>query len=647
VVDERTDLGRGGNEDVITTDVRRREERITRIVNVDDQKNTHSGERPAGKLDRQRVIRQGSTILAGDFKAHSILWDPRWQVQRDAVFWVDVIDENGLEIGNDGEATHHWTREGHEGELVIDLTLANRLITKWSILADDNATGSDHEVIEWEVEVDRQEEAGHERVVGWNIAAMTEKDAKAAEKLWMELAKQRAHLDAECTADEVEQEAAWCQEAMGNVLDTTAKKIRICAKSTRWWNADIRERWKAVGREKRRRRNSQEAAKAKAELQKSIRQSKRKMWSEYLQNLRGAEVWRAVRYANPRAGMTMEALTDREGKEANTSQEKEEMLRRESFPPNDDDQYYELLPAGSPPTHITEQAVERALFTQLVKKAPGPDKLTFSAILLLWKWDKERMVRLTKAAIRTGRHPSVWKRASGVVIRKPGKDDYTQLKAYRSISLVSCMGKVVEKIVAELLSDEAERRGLLSDGQFGSRRGRSAIDAAAIMVDRAHAAWKGGHIAGVLLMDIKAAFPSVAKGRLVNLMKVRQMDGDLIRWTESFLSERTLEMIIEGNAMERHPVEAGVPQGSPVSPILFAIYTSGLIKWVEEYVSEAERLSFVDDLGWVATGSDVNHVVSILERCAARSIEWASRLGLQFDTAKTEAALFTRRRGHR
>jgi hypothetical protein len=70
-------------------------------------------------------------------------------VQRGVVFWEDVIDENGLEIGNDGEATHHWTREGHEGESVIDLTLANRPITKWSILADDHATGSDHEVIEW------------------------------------------------------------------------------------------------------------------------------------------------------------------------------------------------------------------------------------------------------------------------------------------------------------------------------------------------------------------------------------------------------------------------------------------------------------------------------------------------------------------
>ena len=125
------------------------------------------------------------------------------------------------------------------------------------------------------------------------------------------------------------------------------------------------------------------------------------------------------------------------------------------------------------------------------------------------------------------------------------------------------------------------------------------------------------------------------------------MDGDLVRWTESFLSERTVEMIIEGDAMERHPVEAGLPQGSPGSLILFAIYTSGLIKWVEEDVSEAQGLSFVDDLGWVATGNDVHHAFSILKRCAAKSNESAIRPRLQFDTAKTEAALFTRKRGHR
>jgi hypothetical protein len=130
-------------------------------------------------------------------------------------------------------------------------------------------------------------------------------------------------------------------------------------------------------------------------------------------------------------------------------------------------------------------------------------------------------------------------------------------------------------------------------------------------------------------------------------MNVREMDGHLVRRTERFLSERTVEMIIEGHAMDRHPVETGVPQGSPVSPILFVIYTSEQINWVEEYVSDAEELSFVEDLSCVATGSDVNHVVWIHERCAGKSIEWASRPGLQFDMAKTEVALVTRGWGHR
>lgn len=89
----------------------------------------------------------------------------------------------------------------------------------------------------------------------------------------------------------------------------------------RWLNAGIRERRKGVGREKRRRRKSEEATKAKADLQKLIGQNKRTMKSEYLQKLSGANVWRAARYANPRACMTVEALTVRGGKHGNTSLE--------------------------------------------------------------------------------------------------------------------------------------------------------------------------------------------------------------------------------------------------------------------------------------------------------------------------------------
>jgi len=72
VVDEWTDLRRGANDIVIGTEVTRRGEKITRIVNIYDQKDAWSGERPEQKLDWQSVIRQGGTVLVGDFNAHSI-----------------------------------------------------------------------------------------------------------------------------------------------------------------------------------------------------------------------------------------------------------------------------------------------------------------------------------------------------------------------------------------------------------------------------------------------------------------------------------------------------------------------------------------------------------------------------------------------
>ena len=88
MVDELTDLSRGAKDDGIATDVKRRGEKITRIFDIYDKKDTRSGERqrPVRKFYWQRVIWQGGTVLAGDFNAHSKQWDPRCQVQWDTTF---------------------------------------------------------------------------------------------------------------------------------------------------------------------------------------------------------------------------------------------------------------------------------------------------------------------------------------------------------------------------------------------------------------------------------------------------------------------------------------------------------------------------------------------------------------------------------
>ena len=82
-------------------------------------------------------------------------------------------------------------------------------------------------------------------------------------------------------------------------------------------------------------------------------------------------------------------------------------------------------------------------------------------------------------------------------------------------------------------------------------------------------------------------------------------------------------MMMEGNAMERHQMEAAVLLGSLVSRNLFAIYSVVLFKSVKGSFS-TDRQSLGDDLDWVATTSDVDQVVPILDSGAAKSIPWAS-----------------------
>jgi len=66
VVEEGSDTSSRANEDVIVTDVRRRGEYKTRIINIHDQMVMHSGERLTLELSRSRVSRHGGTVLGED-----------------------------------------------------------------------------------------------------------------------------------------------------------------------------------------------------------------------------------------------------------------------------------------------------------------------------------------------------------------------------------------------------------------------------------------------------------------------------------------------------------------------------------------------------------------------------------------------------
>jgi hypothetical protein len=125
VTDERRDLSRGTNNVVMVTDVKKTAEKMTRIINVYDQRDVQTGERRVKKINWHRAIRQeAGTIIAGNINAHSPRRVPRCRGQRNAKFWEEIIDVYGLEIGTGDWPTYDWARSGEEGELTIDLTFA-------------------------------------------------------------------------------------------------------------------------------------------------------------------------------------------------------------------------------------------------------------------------------------------------------------------------------------------------------------------------------------------------------------------------------------------------------------------------------------------------------------------------------------------
>ena len=182
-------------------------------------------------------------------------------------------------------------------------------------------------------------------------------------------------------------------------------------------------------------------------------------------------------------------------------------------------------------------------------------------------------------------------------IPKHGKKDYSIAKAYRTISLLNVFGKITEKVAAEALTDHLEHRGYLSDGQFGGRRKRAAIDAVARLIVTVEEAWRNNLVVGALFMDVKGAFPTTNVHVLAAKLRHYQVPENMVRWVQSFMGERKVWVEINGEAGEEINYTSGLPQGSPISPILFNVLMSDLEVWVlEDTKNGVTGLSFLDDV---------------------------------------------------
>ena len=229
--------------------------------------------------------------------------------------------------------------------------------------------------------------------------------------------------------------------------------------------------------------------------------------------------------------------------------------------------------------------------------APGPDGISYKTLKAANKTPLGRalMDQVTQQ-IAAGTVPREWQDSKVVFIPKPGKD-HTQLKAWRPITLINCIGKLGQKVVAE----ELRKANLLHRHQFSSVTGRSGIDAVFREVTRVQRCLSIKGSAGWGLWDVKGGFQNV---REQEVLKRIDKSGHCKRWkgwVKNFFREREFSIEWDGAIKGRGKTNVAVPQGSPLSPVIFLIFIAPILeemeaKLIAELQTKIEIPSYVDDI---------------------------------------------------
>ena len=155
---------------------------------------------------------------------------------------------------------------------------------------------------------------------------------------------------------------------------------------------------------------------------------------------------------------------------------------------------------------VTQEEVKRVLRETKKGKTPGPDALPIDFLNDCSKHLAPCPAHLFSACPTIGYHPKTFRQSRTVVLPKPDRESYQVAVALRPIALLSAMGKILEKIVAERLAIVAEEAGLLPDEHMSNRKHPSTELACYVLTDQVYAVWAEGAMASLLALDIRGAF---------------------------------------------------------------------------------------------------------------------------------------------
>ena len=382
---------------------------------------------------------------------------------------------------------------------------------------------------------------------------------------------------------------------------------------------------------------------------------KRTMTRQFREFVAGAcesidHMWKSTRWSRdpiPRTACLPALRKDDEV--VNEPAKKADLLIESFFPPPVTADVSDIETASYPEQlqigQITMEEILQAIKFAPPNKAPGTDGIPNKVLKIITRQILKVLYYIYNASMTIGYCPQHFKDSVTVALRKPGKGDYTTPKSYRPIALLNTVGKLLEFIIAKRISAVAEKLNLLPPTHMGGRKLRSSEHSIHYIIERVFHAWNQGDMASMLLLDVSGAYDKVSHQRLIHDLKRKGIDNDIINWIRSFLSSRTTTLRTEEYTSPKTPIATGIPQGSPLSPILFLFYNSEILEQCTNRTDiGAIATGFVDDIGLLAIGKTTRETSDKLAKAHEEvCIPWARKHGSEFSPAKYQLLHLTRK----
>lgn len=292
---------------------------------------------------------------------------------------------------------------------------------------------------------------------------------------------------------------------------------------------------------------------------------------------------------------------------------------------------------------VTADEVQTIIRDLHPRKAPGADGITNKVLKLFPPHLISLLTAIFNAAMANNSFPQPWKDAVVIGIPKPGKPK-DQPSSYRPISLLNTMGKIYERLIYTRLRDFAEDNSLIPDTQFGFRAKHSCVQQVHRITEHILEGFSRSrpHKTGALFFDVAKAFDKVwHEGLLYKLYQLNVPDR-LVLIIRDFLSNRAFRYRAEGSLSAPHPIRAGVPQGSVLSPLLFTLFTSDFPIFRPSPLKTHVAL-FADDTAIYCSSRQAAPIYKSLQ-CAADILgSWFRKWRIEVNPDKSAAVLFRRR----